>query len=143
MWKNIKTTCKTIFSTPVRRKMSINIYKGIVNEGFCFLDDEQGLFRLRFGKLSTTRTVLQYFPAFWDHRYWKKLCHNQNLQLLKWIMDMFLRPVLEIFLSQSLVDGLQEEMQAVLRNRSMNCFQTFPAQLSFLRLKFFKLIRKV
>ena len=37
----------------------------------------------------------------------------------------------------------QEEMQAVLRNWSMKCFQTFPAQLSFLSLKFFKLIRKV
>ena len=34
----------------------------------------------------------------------------------------------------------QEEMQGVLRIRSMNCFQTFRAQLIFLSLKFFKLI---
>ena len=34
-------------------------------------------------------------------------------------------------------------MQAVLRNRSMNCFQTVTVQLTFLSLKFFKLIRKV
>ena len=34
-------------------------------------------------------------------------------------------------------------MQAVLRNRSMNCFQTVTVQLTFLSLKFFKLIPKV
>ena len=71
--------------------MSINIYKGTVNEGFCFRDDELRMFSLRLGTLSTTfmyqGTVLQYFPTFWDQRYWKKLCHNQNLKLLKWIPD--------------------------------------------------------
>lgn len=36
----------------------------------------------------------------------------------------------------------QKEMQAVLRIRSMNCFQTFRAQLIFLSLKFFKPIHR-
>ena len=67
MWKDIKSTCKSIFSILVRRKMSMNIYKGTVNEGFSFRDDELGLFRLRLERSAPPLSTKELFCSIFQH----------------------------------------------------------------------------
>ena len=78
----------------------------------------------------------------------EELCHNQKSKLLNWIFRLIRLPPYMVSRtvdsSITIVEQLnatnQEEMHwAVLRIQSMNFFQTFRAQLSFLSLKFFKL----
>ena len=142
LWKDIKNLCK-IYA----------FYTGTQKDEYQHLQgDCQQMPKVKvfvFVAKRPPRNCGAVFSSVLGSAVLEELCHKQKSKLLNWIFRpirlppyMVLRTVdSSISIVWRLNATSQEEMHwAVLRIRSMNCFQTFRAQLSFLSLKFFKLI---